>query len=59
MAEIQPGQHLAHRPLVQLHPEFAADLVTQIDQPPAYNLVALRIRPLPYPLRKLLFLLSC
>ncbi len=54
MAEVQPGQHLAHRPLVQLHTKFTGDLVTQVDQPPAHHLMALWIRPLPHPHRQLL-----
>jgi hypothetical protein len=31
VAEIKPRQHLAHRPLVQLHAKLAGDLVAQVD----------------------------
>jgi hypothetical protein len=49
MAELQSCQQLAHRALVQLHPEPGGDLVTQVDQPPAHHLVPLRVRSLPRP----------
>ena len=58
VAEVQTSQQFAHRPLVHVHAECGRNLVTQVDQPPAHDLVAIGIRPLAHPLGHPLFLLG-
>jgi hypothetical protein len=56
-AEFQPGHDLADCSLMDLAAEFAGDLIAQINQPPAHNLVAFKLGAAPNPLCQLGFLL--
>ena len=49
-AEAEPARQLAHRALVQPDPELALDPALQVDTAPAYDAIALQVRPLLDPL---------
>jgi hypothetical protein len=48
--EAEASHHLADAALVQVHVEFVNDPLTQINQPPTHDTIALRIGPAAYPL---------
>jgi len=57
-AELQPRHQLADRALMQLHAELAGDLVAQINEPPANDLMLRQVRALTDPLGNHGFLLG-